>query len=131
MIVLQSRPTKTIMMILLSLVAANTACRDITNMSGEELKKHVIRLDGRGAKILTGDGPQPLWIVNDDTVSMAFIKRLKPKYITTISVTKPDSAQILYGSAAKNGVIKIQAREAAFSDFKPLTDDSCKKQSNR
>jgi TonB family protein len=75
-------------------------------------------------------GPPLLYVVNGKKLSAdsarAIIPRIKQKYIEQIRVLTGNKAKILFGKAAKNGVIqyKLSNKKKAFADLLPKTRDS-------
>jgi hypothetical protein len=103
------------------LLFAVSPCSEVTSVSEErleQLKEHAIMLDGPGSRMMSEAHP-PLWVVNDRVIPGKLLRRLKPKYIDSISILKGNVAVQAYGREGTNGVVKIYAGRKIFTDLQP------------
>lgn len=61
--------------------------------------------------IRTGDGAQPLFLLDGVPADQAAIARLNPSSILSIDVLKGPTAEKLYGARGANGVVKVTTKK--------------------
>lgn len=67
-----------------------------------------IKIDKKGS-VLLSDSKQPLYILNDQVVSLSELTNLNPNTIHKVVVLKGKNATSLYGKKAGNGVVVIES----------------------
>ena len=60
-----------------------------------------------GFFMIDNDGKKPLYIIDGEEASEKEVKKLSPKDIATIDVSKGEASRKKYGKKAKNGVVEI------------------------